>query len=349
MTQMIYPAPVEIETNATQTTWQQQLADVVTTGHELITSLNLDPQYLPDANRAALDFPIRVPKAYLTRITPADIDDPLLRQVLPLKEENHPAPTGFVLDPLGEVNSNKTPGIVHKYHGRVLLITNGSCAIHCRYCFRRHFPYDDNNLSSKQWLNALDYISARPEINEVILSGGDPLTNNDKRLFTLIEAIEAIPHITRLRIHSRLPIVIPARVTDQLIQRLQTSSLNVVMVVHCNHANEIDEEVASALQKIQKAGIHTLNQSVLLRGVNDDLDALVNLSERLFSCGVLPYYLHLLDPVIGAHHFDVEETDGQNLMLALQNKLPGFLVPKLVREIDGRPSKTPISTPLSPI
>ena len=349
MTHIFHPAPIEIESSPSQASWQQQLADAVTTGRELISKLNLDAHYLPAANQGALDFPIRVPKAYLNRITPSDIHDPLLRQVLPLKEENEPTPSGFVLDPLGEASSNKTPGIVHKYHGRVLLITNGSCAIHCRYCFRRHFPYDENNLSLKQWINALDYIKARPEINEVILSGGDPLTNNDKRLFTLISAIEAIPHVTRLRIHSRLPIVIPARVTDELVQRLHDSSLNVVMVVHCNHANEIDEEVAAALQKIHRAGIHLLNQSVLLKGINDDLDTLVNLSERLFSCQVLPYYLHLLDRVIGAHHFDVKEADGQNIMLALQNKLPGFLVPKLVREVDGRPSKTPISTPLSPI
>ncbi|MEH6343835.1 MAG: EF-P beta-lysylation protein EpmB [Bermanella sp.] len=348
MTQISSPQSIEI-TPEHHHTWQQQLADVVSSAHELLKELNLSPEQLPDMQLAAKDFPIRVPRAYLKRIQLGDFNDPLLRQILPSAAENTPPPPGFVLDPLGEVTSNKTPGIVHKYHGRVLLITNGSCAIHCRYCFRRHFPYDENNLSSQQWREALSYISEREEINEVILSGGDPLTNNDKRLFSLIEAIEAIPHISRLRIHTRLPIVIPSRITAELIERLAQSRLNIVMVVHCNHANEIDDEVASILRSIQQSGIHVLNQSVLLKDINDNVATLVNLSERLFSCGVLPYYLHLLDKVIGAHHFEVKESEGQNLMLALQNKLPGFLLPKLVKEIDGMPSKTSIATPLSPI
>ncbi len=330
-------------------TWQQQLADVVETPEQLIQELDLPTQYLLSAQQAHQDFIIRVPKAFLKRIKKGDINDPLLRQIWPLSQENEQAPAGFVLDPLGEANTNKTPGIIHKYHGRVLLITNGSCAVHCRYCFRRHFPYSDNALSSQQWLEALEYIKQRPEINEVILSGGDPLSNNDKRLFKLINAIADIPHVTRLRIHTRLPIVIPARITNELVAGLSQSRLNVVVVVHSNHANEIDEEVGNCLKKLHRAGIHVLNQAVLLKDINDDVQSQVNLSEALFNCQVLPYYLHLLDPVVGAHHFEVKLTQAQNLMLGLQEQLPGFLVPKLVQEIDGRGSKTPISTPITPI
>ncbi|MEY8205996.1 MAG: EF-P beta-lysylation protein EpmB [Bermanella sp.] len=330
-------------------TWQQQLADVVSGAEQLAQALALPASYVQAAQTASEGFAIRVPKAFLARIKKGDVNDPLLRQIWPLSAENAPPPAGFVLDPLGEAGSNKTPGIIHKYHGRVLLITNGSCAVHCRYCFRRHFPYADNALSSQQWLEALNYIKQRPEINEVILSGGDPLTNNDKRLQSLIHAIDDIPHVTRLRIHTRLPIVIPARITEQLLANLTQSRLKIVMVVHCNHANEIDQEVAACLQTLYRAGIHVLNQAVLLKGINDDLASQVNLSERLFDCHVLPYYLHLLDPVVGAHHFEVKQAAAQNLMLALQGRLPGFLVPKLVREVDGRPSKTPIITPITPI
>jgi len=330
-------------------TWQQQLADVVTSAEQLAQELELPAAYLQAAQQASQDFAIRVPRAFLERITKGDVNDPLLRQIWPLAQENSPPPAGFVLDPLGEISSNKTPGIIHKYHGRVLLITNGSCAVHCRYCFRRHFPYGDNALSSQQWLEALNYIKQRPEINEVILSGGDPLTNNDKRLFGLIKAIGEIPHITRLRIHTRLPIVIPARITDELVDNLTQSRLKIVVVVHSNHANEIDSEVAACLKKLYRAGIHVLNQAVLLKDINDDLTSQVNLSEALFDCHVLPYYLHLLDPVVGAHHFEVKTAVAQNLMLALQGHLPGFLVPKLVREVDGRPSKTTIDTPITPI
>lgn len=325
--------------------WQQQLADISFSAQALLDLLELPKSVLPAGIKGAEDFPIRVPMAYINRIEKGNIHDPLLRQIWPLLEETHTPPTGFVLDPLGEASSNKTPGIVHKYKNRVLLVVNGSCAIHCRYCFRRHFAYDENRLSRRQWLETLDYIQQRPEINEVIFSGGDPLSSSDKRLFDLITAIEAIPHVTRLRIHSRLPIVIPDRINDALIARLQESRLKVIMVVHANHANEIDEHVGHALQTLKHAGIHVMNQSVLLKGVNDNAQSLIDLSERLFEFDTLPYYLHLLDPVIGAHHFDVSEAIATQLILEIQTTLPGFLVPKLVREIDGRPSKTliPIS------
>ncbi|MGK0443396.1 MAG: EF-P beta-lysylation protein EpmB [Bermanella sp.] len=327
--------------------WQQQLANSPFSAQALLTWLELPVALLPAGEQGAEDFPIRAPMAFLQRIEKGNIHDPLLRQVWPLIEESQTPPSGFVLDPLGESSSNPTPGVVHKYHNRVLLVVNGSCAIHCRYCFRRHFPYDDNRLSRQQWLDTLDYIQKRPEINEVILSGGDPLSSSDKRLFDLIDAIEAIPHVKRLRIHSRLPIVIPARITHALLQRLSNSHLKIIMVVHANHANEIDQEVAIALQTIKQAGIHLLNQSVLLKGVNDDAQSLIHLSERLFECDVLPYYLHLLDPVIGAHHFDVSESSAITIMTEMQKTLPGFLMPKLVREVDGRLSKTSIPIPVS--
>lgn len=338
-------API-IATSAEKPSWQQQLADISHSAKALLQRLDLPEHLLLAGEKGAQDFPIRVPLAYLNRIKKGDIHDPLLRQVWPLAEETQTPPTGFVLDPLGEVSSNTAAGIVHKYKNRVLLIVNGSCAVHCRYCFRRHFPYDDNRLSRQQWMDTLDYIQQRPEINEVIFSGGDPLSSSDKRLFDLIAAIEAIPHVNRLRIHTRLPIVIPDRMTQQLIQRLTSSRLKIIMVVHANHANEIDEDVGHALQTMKRAGIHVLNQSVLLKGVNDSAQSLIALSERLFEFDAMPYYLHLLDPVVGAHHFDVSESVATQLMLEIQKTLPGFLVPKLVREIDGRPSKTliPIST-----
>ncbi len=346
---MIPQNPLAMQVQNENDSWQQQLANAISSASQLLGALELPKDYLNAGTLGAQDFAVRVPLSYLSRIEKGNIHDPLLRQIWPLADETAPPPNGYVLDPLGEAHSNTTPGIVHKYKSRVLLICNGSCAINCRYCFRRHFPYSDNNLSSRQWADAMSYIEQRSEINEVILSGGDPLTNNDKRLFGFIEAIENIPHITRIRIHTRLPIVIPDRITPALITRLQSSRLRVIMVVHCNHANEIDETVATCLSGLFKAGIHVLNQSVLLKGVNDNHQALHDLSEALFACHALPYYLHLLDPIIGAHHFDVPKATAQNLMLALQNSLPGFLVPKLVQEIRGRSSKTLIATPITPV
>lgn len=327
--------------------WQTQLSQGVKSPSQLLETLGLSSELLPDAQKGHEEFPVRVPMSFVNRMKKGDINDPLLLQVLPLFNETETTPQGFVMDPLGEADANKTPGIVHKYQGRVLLIASGSCAINCRYCFRRHFPYAENQLSTQEWLNALDYIRTRPDINEVILSGGDPLNNNDQRLFTLIDAIENIPHVTRLRIHTRLPIVLPARITDELIIRLKASRLNVITVVHANHANEINEEVGAALTKLHGDNLHVLNQSVLLKDINDSAHSLKALSERLFTYRVLPYYLHLLDAVKGAHHFDVPQAQAQAIMLELQAILPGFLVPKLVKEVHGRPSKTPISTPLN--
>lgn len=328
--------------------WQSLLSSAIGDAESLLRYLELPEELLNGGKLGAKDFPIRVPTPYLQRIKKGDVNDPLLLQILPLQAESEVPPEGFVLDPLGELPANKVPGIVHKYHGRVLLITNGSCAVHCRYCFRRHFPYEDNRLSTQEWEQALDYIRARPDLNEVILSGGDPLSNNDQRLFKLIDAIEQIPHITRLRIHTRLPIVIPQRITPELVERLSASRLTMVTVIHVNHANEIDQEVQQSLLKLREAGIHLLNQSVLLKGINDSREALVELSERLFECHVLPYYLHMLDRVVGAHHFDVSEGHALTLMEQIRDRLPGFLVPKLVRENAGEGSKTPIYPQIAP-
>lgn len=322
--------------------WQQLLSTAVRDTETLLRKLELPLDLLEAGNNGAKSFPVRVPAPYLNRIEKGNPNDPLLRQVLPLVEESALPPEGFVLDPLEEQAANKVPGIVHKYEKRVLLITNGSCAVHCRYCFRRHFPYDDNRLSSEEWDLALDYIRERPELDEVILSGGDPLSNNDQRLFKLIESIESIPHITKLRIHTRLPVVIPQRITPALVQRLQASPLTVMMVIHANHANELDESVRHSMGLLKQAGVHLLNQAVLLKGVNDTADALVDLSEALFHSHVLPYYLHQLDPVVGAHHYDVSDKHALDLMNQIRLRLAGYLVPKLVRELAGEGSKTPV-------
>jgi len=338
----------ECASDAPELTWQQQLADIIRTPEDLLAYLQLPSSLLNDAQRAADAFALRIPKAFANRMIKGDVNDPLLRQVLPLGEELAPPPAGYSLDPLGEVNANAQPGVVHKYRSRVLLIVNSACAVHCRYCFRRHFPYGDNQLGLQQWQESLAYVKQQPQVNEIILSGGDPLSSNDTRLFKLLDMIEALPQITRVRIHSRLPVVIPARLTDALIARLAQSRLKVVLVIHANHQQELDTEVALVLNKARQAGLHLPNQAVLLKGVNDTLSDQVALSERLFELGVLPYYLHLLDPVVGAHHFDIPLQQAQQLHHDMQLALPGFLVPKLVRELAEHGSKTPIAPLVAP-
>lgn len=319
--------------------WQKQLSGMIRSPKALLSALNLSESLLEGAELGHQAFAIRVPRPYLNRIKPGDPKDPLLRQVLPISEEGKWVP-GFVQDPLQEINSNPTSGVVHKYQGRVLLISATGCAVNCRYCFRRHFPYEANRVGRRQWQQQLDYVRQDASLNEVILSGGDPLIQTDAQLSALLDQIEAIEHITRLRIHTRLPIVIPTRVTKALTTRLQASRLKVVVVVHANHANELDNEVAAAVRSLRKANIWVLNQSVLLRGVNDTLEALVDLSERLFAVDIMPYYLHVLDPVQGAAHFDVSDHEARALHLQLQAKMPGFLVPKLVREVPEKANKT---------
>jgi len=320
--------------------WQQQLARAITEPQQLLQYLQLDAQHFGDFSAASRQFSIRVPHAYLRKIRPGEADDPLLLQIMAQAEESHQV-AGFKQDPVGDLQASQAPGLLHKYPGRVLLITTGACAVHCRYCFRRHFPYAQQQAGRDQWQSALDYIRAEQSIEEVILSGGDPLVLSDHRLSMLIEQLQAIPHISRLRLHSRLPVVLPDRITDRLIEILASSRFDTALVIHANHASEIAADETRVLRKLQAAGILLLNQAVLLKGINHRLEQQQALSRALFSAGVLPYYLHLLDSVQGAAHFDVGLQQANQLMEQLRASMPGFLVPRLVREIEGEQSKTP--------
>ena len=271
-----------------------------------------------------------------------DPADPLLRQVLPLDAEDQLNP-GFGKDPVGDLAALAGPGVLHKYQGRALMITTGACAIHCRYCFRRHFPYAEAQGRGADWTPVLDYLASDDSIEEVILSGGDPLALSDSRLAALAEGLDRIAHLQRLRIHTRLPIVLPERVDADLLAWLGTTRLKPVMVLHANHAQEFDADVDAALVLLRNAGVCLLNQSVLLRGVNDSVAALRALSERLFVAGVLPYYLHLLDRVQGAAHYEVAEAQARALLLELAAQLPGYLLPRLVREQAGATAKQLVS------
>ena len=321
--------------------WQQALAEAISDPAELLSLLELPRELAPTCRDAARQFPLRVPRSYAARMRKGDPADPLLRQVLPIAAEND-AVAGFIRDPVGDLEAMPLPGVLHKYRGRLLLITTGACAVHCRYCFRRHFPYGDANPAPASWRQALDYIAADPSITELILSGGDPLSLPDRRLAELASQLAAIPHVKRLRLHTRLPIVLPERVDTALLAWLASSPLQKVMVIHANHSNEIGADTRHALGALRDCGVTLLNQSVLLRGVNDATEVLAELSEALMAAGVLPYYLHLLDKVQGAAHFDVPEPTALALMEELQDRLPGYLVPRLVREIAGFPAKTPV-------
>ena len=272
-------------------------------------------------------------------MVPGDSGDPLLRQVLPLDAEFQAAP-GYGTDPVGDGAAMTVPGVLHKYHGRVLLTATGACAVHCRYCFRRHFPYNEAQAAAAHWQAALDYIRADASIAEVILSGGDPLSLSDRRLQEFVVQLDDIAHVRRLRVHTRVPVVIPARVDSALCAWLRATRLATVIVVHVNHANEIDAAVVAAFAALAAAGARLFNQSVLLHGVNDDVTALAALSERLFAAGVTPYYLHVLDKVAGAAHFAVAPAQAQALHRDLAARLPGYLVPRLVREDAGAAAKT---------
>ncbi len=330
-----------------QVTWQQELQQLFTHPQTLLAEVGLDDSWLPMAQKAAALFPLRATRPFVSRIEKGNPHDPLLRQILPLGDELD-SPPHFQTDPLQEAHFNPVPGIIHKYKHRVLLLASSQCAIHCRYCFRRSFPYENNRLTQKHWQAALDYIAKTPALNEVILSGGDPLSLGDSQLNTLVKALAEIPHLKRVRIHTRLPIMVPSRITQACIESFAQTRLKPIMVIHCNHANELDSNVKQALRVMHSTGVTLLNQTVLLRGVNDTVEQLITLSESLFESSVLPYYLHLLDPVSGAAHFDVSEEEAQCLMRTIMAKLPGFLVPKLVREIPDRPSKTPICVITNP-
>ena len=335
MRRMIAASPVEHKPPA----WQRALAEAVTDPAELCALLGLPARLVEPARRASGAFRLRVPRGFIARMRPGDPHDPLLRQVLPLAAEDEAVP-GFTSDPLGELGLRAGNGLLQKYRGRALLIATGACAVHCRYCFRRHFPYARENAAGGRWGAALDALRHAPDVGEVILSGGDPLSLTDARLAGLAAELAAVPHVRRLRIHTRQPIVLPERVDAELAGWLAPLPIAKIVVVHCNHANEIDAEVRAAMQRLRDCGATLLNQSVLLRGVNDTVSALEALSETLFSCGVLPYYLHLLDRVQGAAHFDVPVAEATALMRGLAARLPGYLVPRLAREEPGRPAKT---------
>ena len=322
--------------------WQNALSCMITDPVELLRQLHLPETLLPVAQRAHQLFPLRVTHSFVQRIQPGNCDDPLLRQVLPLDIEEQSA-QGFVLDPLQEKQANPLSGLLHKYHGRVLLTLTSSCAIHCRYCFRRHFPYKENNPGRQGWQAVWDYIQQNPDIHEVILSGGDPLMATDQVLNDVIDIIAAIPHVKTLRLHTRLPIVLPERITDTLCTSLERTRLNAVCVIHCNHTSEIDTSVSDALKKLNNAGIILLNQSVLLKGVNDNADTLIALSHALFSQNVMPYYLHQLDRVAGTQHFWVPINKAKKLIATCRAQLPGYLVPRYVVEKPGETSKTIIA------
>lgn len=335
--------PPPLAPDGTLTPWRAQLRDAIRDPDELVDRLGLADELRPGARDAARAFPLIVPPALMARIRPGDPDDPILRQVLPLDAELKAPALGFVDDPLGEASAERAPGLLQKYSGRALMITAGVCAVGCRYCFRRAFPYKDGPGRESDWLPALRQLRSDTAIEEVILSGGDPLMQSDAWLARMVEQLEAIPHLRRLRVHTRLPIVIPDRVDDAFLAWIGTTRLTPTVVVHANHPNEVDEACGQALLRMVRAGIPVLNQSVLLRGVNDDANVLEELSRRLLDVRVMPYYLHQLDPVTGSKHFEVPVTRGLKLVERLRERLPGLGVPRYVREQPGAHSKTPLT------
>ena len=320
--------------------WLKELTNAISDPFILLKTLNIDPEPWEAGLEARKLFALRVPMSFVARMERGNPHDPLLRQILPLAQE-YDVHEGYSLDPLEE-QDNETPGLLHKYKNRVLMILKGGCAVNCRYCFRRHFPYEDNKGGKRQWQVSLDYIAAHPELNEVILSGGDPLMAKDHELAWLIKMIEDIPHIKRLRIHTRLPVVIPNRITAELCQLLSNTRLQCIVVTHINHANEINPALQAAMRQLKHANVTLFNQGVLLKGVNDSVETLVNLSESLFDAGIQPYYLHVLDKVQGAAHFMVDDVEAKRLMAGVMKEVSGYLVPKLTREVGGRSSKTPL-------
>ena len=334
---MIPAAPLALQ----PARWQDQWRDAVRDPAQLLSMLGLE-SLAPRLSPAAMaQFPLRVPHAFIGRMRHGDATDPLLRQVLPLDDEDRIVP-GFSLDAVGDGAAKAGDGVIRKYRGRALLITTGSCAVNCRYCFRRHFPYAEETAARGDWAEAVAAIAVDGSIEEVLLSGGDPLSLSTSKLADLTRQLAGIAHLKRLRIHSRLPIVLPARIDQAFIDWLASLPWPVTFVIHANHAREFDGDVDAALARLRAAGATLLNQAVLLRGVNDSVDALAALSERGFSAGVLPYYLHQLDRVQGASHFEVDDATAIALHRGLAARLSGYLVPRLVREVAGDPGKRPL-------
>jgi L-lysine 2,3-aminomutase len=327
------------------TSWQADFAAAVTDPAELASLLGLPESWVGPAREAARMFPMRVPRSFVARMRRGDPTDPLLRQVLPVAEElEHTA--GRSSDPLQEADAHRAPGLLHKYRGRALLIATGACAMHCRYCFRREFPYEDQQSDTGRWHDALAALAADPSIEELILSGGDPLSLGDARLQSLSRALADIPQLRSLRLHTRNAVVLPSRVDDGLVEWIKGLPWRVTVVLHVNHAQELEGDAVEAIARLRSTGALLLNQSVLLRGVNDDAATLVALSKRLHELGVLPYYLHLTDAVNGTAHFDVDELRGRAIVDALARALPGYLVPRLVREVPGEEAKVVLAAGL---
>lgn len=318
--------------------WKKELAEAISSPDELLRELELE-HLLSEIVDDESAFRLRVPRAYVAKMQKGNPEDPLLLQVLPTLNEKDPFGCE---DPVGDLNAMLSPGLLHKYHGRALLITTGACAIHCRYCFRRHFPYSENSGQPSNWKNTLDYLQSHTEIQEIILSGGDPLVLDDFKLEKLCSDLETIPHLKWLRLHTRLPVVLPSRINNLLLQWMKQSRFRITVVIHANHSLELGDREKQALQHLQEIGVTLLNQSVLLSGINDSASTLVDLSEKLHDMGVIPYYLHLLDKVQGAMHFDVDHRNACKIVDNMRAQLPGFLVPRLVREESGASSKTAI-------
>jgi len=320
--------------------WQAELRDAIRDPAELCEALGL-PVDPAETAAAAGQFPLVVPASFLARIEHGNPADPLLLQVMPTPAEQAVV-EGYASDPVGEAAAALAPGLLQKYAGRALLIVTGVCAVHCRYCFRREFPYSEITPGDAAWTPALDALAADPSIHEIILSGGDPLSLTDRRLALLVDRLAALPHLQRLRVHTRLPIVIPSRVTDELLAWLTGTRLTPIMVLHANHARELDAHVAAAADRLRRAGVMLLNQAVLLRGVNDTVDAQHDLSLRLIEIGVVPYYLHQLDRVHGAAHFEVPIAHGKEIIAELRRRLPGYAVPQYAQEQPGAKHKSPL-------
>jgi EF-P beta-lysylation protein EpmB len=324
--------------------WQKEMQQAFRNLDALLRYLELDPAQSPDGLLAEPGFPLLAPRSFAARMAKGDWRDPLLAQVLPFARESESAP-GFRDDAVGDLASQIVPGLLHKYASRALLMVSHQCAVHCRYCFRREFPYGDLPRGREGWEEAWAYLEAAEGVDELVLSGGDPLFLDNRRLERILESAAVLPKIATIRFHTRLPIVLPSRIEPGLLDLLRATAgkKSLVIVVHANHPAEIDAECARALADLRSAGAMLLNQSVLLAGVNDDADVLADLSRALVRHGVLPYYLHQLDRVSGTAHFEVGEDRGRALIEALRGKLPGYAVPRYVRETPGEPSKTPLS------
>lgn len=335
-----------LQTIECDSTWQRDLAKAIRTPLQLLTALELTGDDIPGLSwLAATDYPLLVPQSFVDRMEIGNPLDPLLLQVLPVNAEVQTA-EGFVADAVGDQQARRAPGMLQKYHGRALLIAAGSCAVHCRYCFRRSYPYGNEPRRLEDWNPALNQLTEDKTLSEVILSGGDPLMLPDVRLAQLMERIDAIDHIDRIRIHTRLPIVLPSRIQDDLLTLSASTRAQVIVVVHINHANEVQADCRQALQRLVSSGIPVLNQTVLLNGINDTVDALESLSNSLINIGVMPYYLHQLDRVTGTAHFEVDPETGRRLIAELRRRMPGYAVPRFVQELPGADSKTPLDSPI---